>query len=171
MRRFLPLLLVAFVALLPGCGATNFPTHDVTVLRSIQKNPAAHSGSLFAFRGEVTDVRERNNSTRMNVAVGRYFGQHSADIGETMVVVFPGTTSIVSGDRVRVLGSPAAYGNLVDDAFGLVPFEAHAICSDQGCWATDSKRAEFDAWKAGTIFKPGTVIESKVAEAAGPPSR
>lgn len=164
------MLILALALLLSGCSLP-YPTHDVSVLRSIEKRPDESAGAILAFRGDVIEVRETSTCTQIQVIVGQSFSEYRADLGDVLFCEFPRRSSVIKGDSISVLGTPSGmvFGeNMFGGSVRALRFDTYAVVGPQKAEWMRERDAEFKAWEAGTIFKPGTVIESKVAEAAGP---
>lgn len=171
---FIRIAVAMFLAVILGGCTLSYPTHDVSTLRAIGKRPSEHSSSVYAFGGDVIDVRETSSSTQIQLLVGQYFSEYRADLGDVLFCEFPARSEVLKGDRIRVLGSPRGIVR-GENAFGgsveALRFDTFAIAGPRGAEWVRSHGAEYDAWKAGTLFTHGVqapIDASMMREAAGP---
>lgn len=154
MLRLTALSAVALVAL--GACSTAYRTHSVDQLRVISRNPDAQTGTLYAFSGRAVQVREDRGGTAFQVVVGEYYGEHSADFGESVVFYFPAQgADIIKGDRVSVLGrvvTEVSGRNAFGGRTSAVGMTAIAVVGPRKVVWLEHEGDTFREWEAGTLF-------------------
>lgn len=100
---------VAAFLSLAGCATlppdNKYGVNDLSTLRLIQRNPAAHQGQLYAFAGEVMSVSEVDGKLFMQIRVESDSEQFDS---EFLSLVYPATEPpIIKGHWVKALGTIA----------------------------------------------------------------
>lgn len=131
----------------------SYPTHDVRVLREAKLDkPLPHYGRLLAFYGTVLDVRQDAEGTQVQLMV------QQDSMPELVCVTYPFNDGVraVANDKLSVLGKTEGLVEGIN-AFGGptsgLKMEGVAYVGPNGGGCHPAYAAQFEMWKAGTLFK------------------
>lgn len=145
-----------------GCGPLIYRTHPVEMLNQIERNPGAHLGELYAFKGRVIQARQSWGRLVFQMIVSDYSTPYG---GPSLVVRFTNTKLPIARDHdVSVLGritGKASGKNAFGGTVTAVSMDAVAVfdrTAERVGWLGKEEEL-FQRWRSGELFAPSSDIK------------